>query len=53
MAKKTTTTIPVTLEEKKLKLAEIRLAIKAGKEKNTNAHKELKREIARQLTKSL
>ena len=40
------------LSELKTKLVEIRLTIKAGQEKNTNAHKKLKKEIAQLLTKN-
>jgi len=40
------------LEELKTKLVSLRLTIKAGQEKNTNAHKKLKKEIAQTLTKS-
>ena len=40
-----------TLEELKVQLAEIKLKIKAGQEKNTNAHKQTKVEIAQLLTK--
>ncbi len=40
------------LAELKTKLAEIKLSIKAGQEKNTNAHKKLKQEIAQLLTKT-
>jgi ribosomal protein L29 len=40
------------LSEMKVKLVGIRLTIKAGQEKNTNAHKALKKEIAQLLTKS-
>lgn len=38
------------LDELKIKLADIKLKIKAGQEKNTNAHKALKKEIAQILT---
>ena len=50
MAKKKedTQSLPVL----KTKLLETRLAIKAHQEKNTNAHKALKKQIARLLTKS-
>ena len=41
-----------TLAELKTKLVEIKLSIKAGQEKNTNAHKKMKKEIAQLLTKS-
>ena len=34
-----------TLAELKTKLVEIKLSIKAGQEKNTNAHKKMKKEI--------
>jgi ribosomal protein L29 len=34
----------------KLDFAKMKLSIKAGKEKNTNAHKKIKLEIARLLT---
>ena len=40
-----------TLDELKIKLADIRLKIKAGQEKNTNAHKKTKVQIAQFLTK--
>ncbi len=39
------------LAQLKTKLAHVRLTIKAGQEKNTNAHKKLKKEIAQLLTK--
>ncbi len=38
------------LDELKIKLADIKLKIRAGQEKNTNAHKALKKEIAQILT---
>jgi ribosomal protein L29 len=41
-----------TLDELKIKLADIRLKIKAGQEKNTNAHKKTKVQIAQLLTKT-
>ncbi len=48
---KTKTETPIaTLEELKIKLADIRLKIKAGQEKNTNAHKKTKVQIAQFLT---
>ncbi len=47
-AKKTETT---SLAELKTKMLEIRLAIKAHQEKNTNAHKAMKKQIAQLLTK--
>jgi len=48
-AKKTETT---SLNEMKTKMIEIRLAIKAHQEKNTNAHKSLRKQIAQLLTRS-
>ncbi len=42
----------MSLDELKIKLANIKLNIKAGIEKNTNAHKETKVKIAQLLTKS-
>ena len=39
-----------TLEELKIKLADIKLKIRAGQEKNTNAHKKTKVQIAKFLT---
>ncbi len=41
-----------TLDELKIKLSDIRLKIKAGQEKNTNAHKKTKVQIAQLLSKS-
>jgi len=41
-----------SLLELKKKLALLRINIKAGKEKNTNAHKKLKKQIAQLLTKA-
>ncbi|HSV94449.1 MAG TPA: hypothetical protein VLH94_00525 [Spirochaetia bacterium] len=41
-----------TLDELKIKLSDIKLKIKAGQEKNTNAHKKTKVEIAQLLSKS-
>jgi ribosomal protein L29 len=41
-----------SLDELKIKLADIRLKIKAGQEKNTNAHKKTKVQIAQLLTKT-
>ena len=41
-----------SLDELKIKLADIKLKIKAGQEKNTNAHKKIKKQIAQLLTKS-
>lgn len=49
---KTKTTSPLTnLEESKIKLASIKLNIRAGIEKNTNAHKKIKKQIAQLLSK--
>ncbi len=39
------------LDELKIKFADIKLQIKSGQQKNTNAHKALKKEIAQILTK--
>lgn len=49
---KTETTTQVSLDELKIKFADIKLKIKAGQEKNTNAHKQIKKQIAQLLTKS-
>ncbi len=43
--------IPSTLADLKAKLVATRLNIKAHQEKNTNAHKAIKKEIAQLLTK--
>ncbi len=40
------------LEDSKIKLAGIKLHIRAGIEKNTNAHKKLKKQIAQLLTQN-
>lgn len=48
MAKKTETQSIASL---KTKLLELKLAIKARQEKNTNAHKAIKKQIAQLLTK--
>lgn len=42
----------ITLEESKIQLASIKLNIRAGLEKNTNAHKKIKKQIAQLLTKT-
>lgn len=42
-----------SLSELKTKLVEIRLAVKAHQEKNTNAHKAVRKQIAQLLTKAL
>lgn len=49
---KTKTENTTTLEELKIKLASIKLNISAGIEKNTNAHKKLKKEIAQFISKT-
>jgi len=41
-----------TLDELKIKLSDIKLKIRAGQEKNTNAHKKIKVQIAQLLSKS-
>ena len=43
--------VNTSLKESRAKLMEIKLAIKAHQEKNTNAHKPLKKQIAQLLTK--
>jgi len=50
MTKTKTETSKETLDELKIKLADIRLKIKAGQEKNTNAHKKTKVQIAQFLS---
>lgn len=51
--KKQTTNEQVTsLEKLRAELTKIRLEIKGGKLKNTNAHKALRKQIARDLTKT-
>ena len=40
------------LAQLKTKLVSVKLSIKAGQEKNSNAHKKLKKEIAQLLTKT-
>ena len=52
MTKTKTETPAITLDELKIKLADIRLKIKAGQEKNTNAHKKTKVQIAQFLSAS-
>ena len=42
----------MSLEELRIKLSNIKLNIRAGQEKNTNAHKKTKVQIAQFLTKS-
>jgi ribosomal protein L29 len=51
MTKTKIETTQETLDELKIKLADIKLKIKAGQEKNTNAHKKTKVQIAQLLTK--
>ena len=51
MSKTKNQTTTITLDESKIKLASIKLNIRAGIEKNTNAHKKLKVQIAQLLTK--
>jgi ribosomal protein L29 len=41
-----------TLDELKIRLSDIKLKIKAGQEKNTNAHKKIKVQIAQFLSKT-
>ena len=53
--KKTTTTTnntALTLQELKAKLNEVRLSVAAGIEKNTNAQRPIKKQIAQLLTKA-
>ena len=52
MSKTKSETKTETLDELKIRLADIKLKIKAGQEKNTNAHKKTKAQIAQLLTKS-
>ena len=57
MAKSTTKTTKIenkldSLAALKTKMVEVKLTIKAGQEKNTNAHKKIKKEIAQFLTKA-
>lgn len=48
----TKTTNPLNeIRDLKLKIQDIRMSIKAGIEKNTNAHKAARRELAQKLTK--
>lgn len=50
---KTKTEQPTTnLDELKIKLSGIKLKIRSGQEKNTNAHKKMKKQIAQLLTAS-
>ncbi|NCP46954.1 hypothetical protein GW844_01040 [bacterium] len=42
----------MSLEELKIKLSNIKLNIRSGQEKNTNAHKKTKVQIAQLLTKN-
>lgn len=55
MATKTTTTttdLNKKIEETKLKLVSTRLDIRSGKNKNTNAHKPFKKQLAQLLTQA-
>lgn len=47
---KTKTENTISLEELKIKLSNIKLNIRSGQEKNTNAHKKTKVQIAQLLT---
>ncbi len=49
---KTKTENTISLEELKIKLSNIKLNIRSGQEKNTNAHKKTKVQIAQLLTKN-
>lgn len=49
--KKTTKKAPSSLAELRKKYTMTRINIKAGREKNTNAHKKIKKQIAQELTK--
>lgn len=40
-----------TVQQIRNQLMEVRLNIRAGQQKNTNAHKELKKQLAQELTK--
>ena len=51
MKTKANSTNKTNLAELKTKMLEIRLAIKAHQEKNTNANKAIKKQIAQLLTK--
>lgn len=51
--KKSETTNPqVEINKLKTELRQVRLDIKAGVEKNTNAHKSLKKQLAQALTRA-
>jgi len=52
MTKSKTENTIKNLDELKIKFADIKLQIRAGQQKNTNAHKKLKKEIAQILTKT-
>ncbi|MBU1199992.1 hypothetical protein KJ953_00480 [Patescibacteria group bacterium] len=49
--KKNTKNVPSSLAELRKKYTMTRINIKAGREKNTNAHKKIKKQIAQLLTK--
>lgn len=51
MAVKKKESSALTLAQLKAKLLETRLNIRARQEKNTNAHKPIKKQIAQELTK--
>jgi len=52
MPKTKTENTQETLDELKIKLTDIKLKIRAGQEKNTNAHKKTKVQIAQLLSKT-
>ncbi len=52
MPKTKKTEIALSLDELKIKLTNIKLNIRSGQEKNTNAHKKIKVQIAQFLTKN-
>ena len=52
MPKTKTTENTLTLDELKIKLSNIKLNIRSGQEKNTNAHKQTKVQIAQLLSKT-
>lgn len=52
MTKKTNKTNLPDISDLRLKLLNLRVNIKAHQEKNTNAHKPLKKQLAQLLTKS-
>lgn len=48
----TNKTNSINVQDMKTKLSEIRLSIKAHQEKNTNAHKAVRKQIAQLLTRA-